>query len=300
MTTQDEPPCLEKLRFDPSLQEQLLLPKVHDHNLLVVYSTEDALIRIQALIILFYLNQSSTHHNPRVLILTKRSKQEKFQTLLKTHLNQRTTVLNGSILPNARKLDYNRYSVILSTPRSTKNDLAEEFFPPDHFSLMMVNQAEMGASSSSLRYLVNKLTNYRMIGFTQVTNSERLEHVCKNLQLKEAVQLEEPLSALERSNIQHYSIPLPQEYFFILEILDQIKEHELEELAKLGFDVSTKSTYRDITAIHESIKKDNNRKLLIRTANLQRVMILQKIIISQGFPAALNCFTTLESQRAKE
>ncbi len=300
VTSLEEPHHFEKLEFDPSLHEQLLLPKVHNHNLLLVYSTEESLIRIQSLMILFYLNQSSSHKTSRILILSKKSTQRKFQSLLKSHLAQPTTVLNGSILPNARKRDYNRYSVIFSTPRTTKNDLVEEFLHPDHFSLIMVNQAEMGSSSSSLRYLVKKLTNFRMIGFTKETSSEQLERVCKNLQLTEVVQLEEPFSELERSNIQHYSIPLPQEYFFLLEILDQIKEHELEELAKLGFDVSSKSTYRDITAIHESIKEDKNFKLLIRTANLLRIMTLRKIIISQGFPAALNYFCTLESQLEKD
>ena len=67
MTTQNESSYLEKLSFDPSLQEQLLLSKVHDNNLLVVYFTEDALIRIQALTILFYINKSSNHHILRVL-----------------------------------------------------------------------------------------------------------------------------------------------------------------------------------------------------------------------------------------
>ena len=300
MTTIEDSPHLEKLRFDPSLHEQLILPKVHDHNLLLVYSTDEALIRIQSLIILFYLNQSSQDKTPRILILTKKSTQQKFQSLLKSHLTQLTTVLNGSILPNARRLDYNRYSVIFSTPRTTKNDLTDEFFPPDHYTLIMVNQAEMGSSSSSLRYLVNKLSNFRVIGFTQVTNSERLEQVCTNLQLEEVIQLEEPLSLLERSNIQHYSIPLPQEYFFILEILDQIRIHELKELSTLGFNVSPKSTYREIVVIHESLKEENNPKLLIRTSNLLRIMALQKIVISQGFPAALTYFNNLESRLEKE
>lgn len=302
MTTLEDSPLLEKLQFNPSLQEQLLLPKVHNHNLLVVYSTEEALIRIQALSILFYLNQSSDNNpSPRILILSRRSKQLKLQSLLKNHVTYLTTVLNGSILPNARKLDYSRYSVIFSTPRTIKNDLTEEFFPPDHFSLIIINQAEMVSSSSSLRYLVNKATNSRVIGFTQMTNSERLEQVCKNLQLKKVIRLEEePHSMPERANIQHYSIPLPQEYFFVLEILDQIRSYELEELRKLGLNVSPKSTYREITTIHESLIEDNNLKLLIRTGNLQRIIVLQKIIISQGFPAALNYFNTLESRLEKK
>lgn len=300
MTTMEASPHSDKLKFDPSLQEQLLLPKIHDHNLLIIYSSEEALIRIQSLIILFYLTQSRDQQTSRILILTKRSQQQKLQSMLKTHLTQLTTILNGSILPNARKLDYNRYRVIFSTSRTTKNDLIEGFFPQDHFSLIIVNQAETGSSSSSLRYLVRQLSNFRVVGFTQMTNSDRLKQVCKNLQFKEVVQLEEPVSPLERSHIQHYSIPLPQEYFFILEILDQIKTHELDEIGKLGYDVSPKSAYREITAIHESLKEDNNPKALIRVSNLLRIMILQKIVISQGFPAVSNYFNTLKSRVEKE
>ncbi len=300
MTTMEASPLSDKLKFDPSLQEQLLLPKVYDHNLLTIYSSEEALIRMQSLIILFYLNLSSDNQTSRILILSKRSQQQKLQSLLKTQLTQRTTILNGSILPNARKLDYNRYRVIFSTSRTTKNDLMDGLFPHDHFSLIIVNQAEMGSSSSSLRYLVNQLSNFRAIGFTQVTNSDRLKHVCDNLQFKEVVQLEEPASPLERSHIQYYSLPLPQEYFFILEILDQIKTHELDEIGKLGFDVSSKSAYREITAIHESLKEDNNPKALIRVSNLLRIMVLQKIVISQGFPAVQTYFKTLKARVEKE
>ncbi|MFX0126072.1 MAG: hypothetical protein ACFFAE_20795, partial [Candidatus Hodarchaeota archaeon] len=154
MTTTETSSPSDKLKFDPSLQEQLLLPKVHDHNLLVIYSSEEALIRIQILIILFYLTQSSDQHTSRILILTKRSQQQKLQSMLKPHLIQPTAILNGSILPNARKLDYNRYRIIFSTSRTIKNDLMDSFFPQNHFSLIIVNQAELGSSSSSLRFLV--------------------------------------------------------------------------------------------------------------------------------------------------
>ncbi len=300
MTTKEDFPHALKIGFTPSLEEQLLLPKVHNHNSLIIYSTEDALVRVQSLIILFYLNQSSPPKPSRVLILTKRSTQQKFQTLLKTHLTQLTTVLNGSILPNARKLDYNRYSIIFSTPRTTQNDLNDKFFPANHFSLLLINQAELGASSRSLRYLVNKLVNSRIVGFSQVTNLEKLKHSCENLQVKEVIQLEELPSVAERSNIQHYSIPLPKEYFFILDILDQIQKHELEDLRKLGFNVSPKSNYREIAAIHESLKEESNLKLLVRTGNLLRILTLRKIIISQGFAATLDYFDSLKLQLEKE
>ncbi|MFX1506081.1 MAG: hypothetical protein ACFFDC_08195 [Promethearchaeota archaeon] len=295
MTTMEVSPPSDKLKFDPSLQEQLLLPKVHDHNLLVIYSSEDALIRIQSLIILFHLTQS-TQIPSRVLILTKRSQQQKFQSILNTYLTLRTTIHNGSVLPNARKLDYHVYRVIISTSRTIKNDFMDGFFPPNHFSSIIINHAETGSSSSALRYLINQLSNFRVVGFTMMTDSDRLTQVCKNLRFNEVIQLEEHVSPPVKSHIQHYSIPLPQEYFFILEILDQIKTHELDGLGNLGFDVSSKSPYREVTAIYESLKKDNNPKALICVSNLLRIMVLQKIVVSQGFPAVHNYFTTLQTR----
>jgi len=297
----DVSPYLDKLTFNPSLQEQLLLPKVHDHDLLMIYSTEEALIRIQSLLILFYLSQPSDSQPSRILILTKRNQQQKFQSMLKTHLTLRTTIHNGSILPYARKFDYHLYRIIFSTSRTIKNDLMDRFFPNDHFSLIIINQAEAGSSSSSLRFIVNRLSNIRVIGFTLVTNSDRVKQVCKNLQFQEVVQVEEHVLPIEKSHIQHYSLPLPQEFFFVLEILDQIKVHKLGEIGnKLGFDVSSKSTFREITAIHESLKQDNNPKALIRVSNLLRIMVLQKMIISQGFSAVYDYFKTLKSRIEKE
>lgn len=300
MTSTEVCPHSEKLKFEPSLQEQLLLPQIQNNNVLVVYSTEGASIRIHALLILFYLNQVSNDRNPRILILAKRNNQLKFQSSLKTHLSQRTTILNGSILPNARRHDYNSYSVIFSTPKIIKNDLIDNFFPPNHFSLIIVHQAELGSSSSLLRYIVNKLTKCRIIGLTQMTDSGRLKQVCINLKLNKVIPLEESFNKHEKSNIQHYSLPLPQEYFFMLEILDQIKMHELEEINKQGYDISSKSKYNEINAIHESLKKENNPKMLIRISNLLRIMNLQKIVVSQGFPAVYTYFNNLESRLEDE
>ena len=125
MTVTEISPQLEKLNFNPSLNEQLLLSKVHKHNFLFVYSKEESLIRILSLLILFYLNSKSTPDNQskKILIITRRSWQIKIQSLLKSYMKRRTIILNGSILPNARQQDYNRYSVILVTPKIAKNDL---------------------------------------------------------------------------------------------------------------------------------------------------------------------------------
>lgn len=298
MTTLEDSPYSEKLCFEPSLEEQLILPKIHANNLLIIYSTEEALIRLQALVILFYLVQSPSHKTPRILVLIKRNAQQKYQSLLKNHLTQLSTILNGSILPNARKLDYFRYSIIISTPKTAKNDRKEELFPPDHFSLILINQAR---PTRSLRFLVDQLVDCRILGFTQISNEERLVQLCNNLQLEEVIQLEESLFKRERSNIQHYSVPLPQEYFFILEILDQIRNYEIKELQMLGFSISPKNTYQEVVAVHESLKEENSLKPLNITSNLQRVMTIQRLIISQGFPAVLNYLNSLKLRlEAKE
>ncbi len=125
--------------------------------------------------------------------------------------------------------------------------------------------------------------------------------ICKNLHIKEVQQLEEIQNTFERSNIQYYSVPLPQEYFFVLGLLDQLRQHELTGLQKLGYNVSPKSTSREISAIHESIKKEGaDKKQLVVTGNLQRIMKLQKLIISQGFHSALQYFDSLETRQKVE
>jgi ERCC4-related helicase len=298
LKTAEISPHLAKLNFSPSLNEQLLLSKLHDHNMLIVYLNSEPLMRMLSLITLFYLNMEfSSQPPPKVLLLMKRNIQQSVQSSLKTHLKRSTTVHNSSILPNARRQDYNRFSVILSTPKIIKNDLNEKYFTRHCFSLIIILNAEMGSSSRLLRFLANKFTPNRIIGFTQITNNERLEQICKNLHIKEVQELEEIQTAPQKNNVQYYSVPLPQEYFFVLELLDQLRKHELAGLQKLGYDVSSKSTFREINAIHESIKKEGaDRKQLVVTGNLQRIMKLQQIIISQGFRSALNYFDSLETR----
>lgn len=300
MTVTENSPQLEKLNFNPSLNEQLLLSKVHENNLLFVYSKEESLIRILSLLILFYLNSQSTTDTPsKILIIVRRSWQTKIQALLKSYMKRKTTTLNGFILPNARRQDYNRYSVILVTPKIAKNDLKEKFFSVDNFSLVVFLNAEMGSSSQSSRYLANKMQKARVIGFTEYSDLDRLEKVCKNLHFAEIHQLDhdEVQGKQERNNIQYYSIPLPQEYFFILELLDEFRKHELTGLEKLGYKVKADSTSAEISAIHESIKTEGvDTRQLVLTGNLLRIMNLQKVIISQGFPAAVNYLESLISR----
>ncbi|MHA2074620.1 MAG: hypothetical protein ACW97X_08385, partial [Candidatus Hodarchaeales archaeon] len=94
MTVTEISPQLEKLNFNPSLNEQLQLSKVHKNNLLFVYSKEESLIRILSLLILFYLNsQSNTDTPSKILIIMRRSWQSKIQTLLKSYINRKTTIL---------------------------------------------------------------------------------------------------------------------------------------------------------------------------------------------------------------
>jgi ERCC4-related helicase len=100
----------------------------------------------------------------------------------------------------------------------------------------------------------------------------------------------------EESTIQHYSLPLPKEYYFVLDILDQIKKNRLREMESLGFGVSVKSTLQEISAIHKSLLKEKNGKALVKTANLQRIMTMQRKVISQGFPALLLYFDELQTR----
>ncbi len=304
MTITENSPQLEKLNFNPSLKEQLLLSKVHEHehNFLFIYYKEESLIRIISLFTLFYLNsQSTTDNQSKILLILRRSWQTKIQTLLKSYLKRKTTILNGSILPNARRQDYNRYSVILVTPKIAKNDLKEKFFSIDNFSLVVFLNAEMGSSSQSLRYIANKIQKTRKIGFTEYSDLDRLKKVCKNLHLAEIHQLDEAQGKQERKDIQHYSLPLPQEYFFILELLSEFRNHELDGLKKLGYNICTTSTSQDVSAIHESIKEEGlDTRHLVLTSNLMRIMKLQKVIISQGFPAAVVYIESLRSRSNTE
>ncbi|MHA2306650.1 MAG: hypothetical protein ACXACU_14810, partial [Candidatus Hodarchaeales archaeon] len=298
MTVTEISPQLEKLNFNPSLNEQLQLSKVHENNLLFVYSKEESFIRILSLLILFYLNsQSNTDTPSKILIIMRRSWQTKIQTLLKSYINRKTTILNGSILPNARHQDYNRYSVILVTPKIAKNDLKENFFSVDNFSLVVFLNAEMGSSSQSLRYIANKVLLSRIIGFTEYSDLIRLEKVCKNLHLAEIHQFDEVQGKQKRKDIQYYSLPLPKEYFFILGLLNDFQNHELVGLRKLGYKVSATRTSPDISAIHESIKEEGlDTRHLVLTGNLLRIIKLRKAIISQGFPAAVEYLESLRSR----
>ncbi len=285
-----------KLKFSPTLEEQVLLAQIQKQNSLLQYRIEEKLFRILSLLISLNISlEKGLEAIPRVLILTKRQIQEIFKTGIQEYINQVVTIHNGQILPQARKMDYNRYSIIISTPKTVKNDYKQSFFEKDHFSLVIIDYAEMGVSSSSLRYIISNLTPKKLVGLSREKNNIKLEQACLNLELMEIVKIDGDIRS-ERSNIQHYSLPLPKEYFFVLDILDQMKKNRLMELEHLGFSVSVKSTPQQIAAIHESLLNDKPGKHLVKTANLQRIMNMQRIVISQGFPAFTSYLNKLQSR----
>jgi hypothetical protein len=291
---------LADLKFDPSIDEQLLLSQVQSKNVMLSYREEENLYRVVSLIILLVISQETSNATiPRILYLTKRNYQLKLKKKLNELVNQTVTIHNGGILPVARKQDYNRFSVIISTPKTVKNDLKEDFFPSNQFSLILIDYAEMGASSSSLRYLIDKLKELQIIGITRDQNLDKIKQACINLKLKEVIKIQNEEPSVIRSNIQHLSFPLPKEYWLVLNLLDRIKRNEMKHLEQLGFNVSSKSKIREIAAIHASVVKEKNSKLSIKTANLQRIMNLQKIVVSEGFPSVTKYLSGL-NQRLKE
>ncbi|MHA1978276.1 MAG: hypothetical protein ACW98I_15325 [Candidatus Hodarchaeales archaeon] len=281
-------PSYHKLKFTPSLDEQILLATIKKQKCLIQYRIEEKLYRILSLLISLYISAEKAQKTiPRVLILTKRQNQEIFKAGIQDTLDQIVTIHNGQILPQARKMDYNRFSIVLSTPKTVKNDFKQNFFAKNQFTLIVIDYAEMGASSSSLRYIINNLNPGQIVGLTREKNVMKLEQACINLELLEIIKID-GIIGNERSNIQHYSLPLPKEYFFVLDILDQLKKNRLDELESLGFGVTGKSTLHEIVAIHSGLLNEKNGNMLVKTANLQRIMNMQRVIISQGFSAFLS------------
>ncbi len=282
-----------KLKFTPSLDEQISLERILKNNCLLQYRIEEKLFRILSLLISYFISREKSRDSiPRVLILTKRQIQDIFKSCIQDNLDQVFTIHNGQILPQARKTDYNRFSIILSTPKTVKNDYKQNFFDKTHFSLIIIDYAEMGASSSSLRYIIQNLDPIQVVGLTRERNVIKLEQACHNLELLDIINIDGS-SRRERANIQHYSLPLPKEYYFVLDILNHMKRNRLKELEGLGFGVTVRSTSQDIVAIHNSLLNEERKELLVKTANLQRIMNIQRVLISQGFPALLRYFEDL-------
>ena len=229
MTLESEHP--KEINFESSVDEQLLLAQIQTKSVMLFYKEEELLLRLLAMIILYNIAQNTSKAAiPRILFLTKRKLQEEVKQKMKKLLNKTVTIHNGGILPVARKKDYNLFSIIISTPKTVKNDLKENFFLKNHFSLVFIDHAEIGASSSSLRFLANHLDSTQFIGITRDQNLEKIKQACINLKLKEVLKVHHNESSTTRNNIQHLSFPLPKEYWFVLKILDRIKTNEVSHL----------------------------------------------------------------------
>ncbi len=125
------------LKFDPSVDEQLLLPRVQSKNVMLSAREDNRLYRVISLIILLVISQETSNATiPLIIYLNKRNSQEIFKKNLNELLNQTVTIHNGGILPIARKHDYNLFSVIISTPKTVKNDFKDNYFSTSHFSLI--------------------------------------------------------------------------------------------------------------------------------------------------------------------
>jgi len=297
MSTDERVNLINNLGFIPSLEEQLLLPSLLDHNILVVYRENSNLLRMMSLVSLFMLKQKKKQ-NQKILVILKPNFQNHILNGLKTSslINYRITALNGSILPNARKKDYQNCSIILTTPKTLKNDLKEENLENYYnFQLIFILSAERCVGSSSIRYITKKLSKSRLIGCTQINNFERLFQVCNVLGLQEVISLQNETGEL-KVNIHPYYIPYPKEYFFVLDLLDQLRKFEIDRLKYSGLNLTSKVSIRQINAVHERLKREGDTKVMIQTGNLYRIFLLLRIVISQGFGGVIDYFTNLESR----
>ncbi|WP_455141184.1 hypothetical protein [Candidatus Hodarchaeum mangrovi] len=288
---------INNLGFIPSLEEQLLLPSLLDHNILVIYRENSNLLRMMSLVSLFMLKQKNKQ-NQKILVILKPNFQNYILNGLKTSglIDHRITAVNGSILPNARKKDYQNYSIILTTPKTLKNDLKEKNLENcDKFTLIFILSAERCVGSSSIRYITKKLSKSRLIGCTRINNYERLFQVCNALGLQEVKRLQNETGE-SKVNIHPYYIPYPKEYFFILDLLNQLREFEIDHLKYSGINLTLKAPIRQIKAIHESLKREGNTKIMIQTGNLYRIYSLLHLVISQGFKGVIDYFDNLESR----
>ena len=73
------------LKFEPSVDEQLLLHQIKSKNIMLIYREESNLMRVVTLLILLIISQETSNALiPRILLLTKRNSQEKIKKSLES------------------------------------------------------------------------------------------------------------------------------------------------------------------------------------------------------------------------
>jgi len=174
-------------------------------------------------------------------------------------------VTGEDLLSKRKKLWIN--SVICATPEIVKNDLDRQIVSPDHFSLVIFDEAHRTVGDYAYSGIAERFTNIdaRIIGMTATLPSEKqkAEEMVKILKIASIAQRTEESPDVspyvQQTDTQWITVELGPEMKEIQALIKATIDSRYLELKKLGLNLSGSRSMSELLRVREFVLRQNRR-----------------------------------------
>ena len=224
-------------------------------------------------------------------------------------------VLTGTIKPSNRKDFYISKRIIFATPQTVQNDLEDNLFTLEDYSLLVIDEAHHAIGNYAYPYIVKKYleqaNNQRILGLTASPGGTRdkIKEIYRNLGM-EAVEIktekdDDVIPWVKQKETEWITVELPESFIRIKQLLESIHEKNIRTLRKMHYVGRRKPTKRDLIALQTSLRSGINQgnkwAFLAASYVAQAIKVEHAIglLETQGIHALENYWKKLRSDKSK-
>ncbi|MBI4144268.1 DEAD/DEAH box helicase [Candidatus Woesearchaeota archaeon] len=295
--------------FTPRLYQETIFNTATTKNTIVVLPTG---MGKTAIALMMTAHRLSIYPNSKILILAPtKPLVEQHRTSFEQHCTMEgMTVFTGEISPEERKNQWEKSTIIFSTPQTIENDIINEKISLENVSLLVFDEAHRAIGDYAYPFIakqyVQKSRFSRILALTASPGSEtdKIADICKNLYI-EAVEVrtdqdQDVAPYIQEINIQLIHVELTEGMKQAKKYVEACINSKLEHLKKYGGKINYYSK-KELLGLQASIQKqlamEGKSFLMLKCLSILAEIIKAQhaleLIETQGTTSALNYMTRL-------
>ncbi len=308
-------PLIKEGLLESRQYQEAILAKAADRNLMVVLPTGLGKTPIAMMLAVLRLGKFP---EGRVMVLapTRPLVNQHYKAFL-NFLNipqEEMQVITGTVNPKKRKDIYETKRIIFATPQTIRNDIKNDIFSFENYSLLVIDEIHHGVGEYAYPYLagvyMKQSKNPRILGLTASPSSEnqKIKEICQSCHIEEIeIKTETDVDVapyVKEKKVEWVEVELPQTFVQIRDILNNALAERVERLQRLGFIRRTKATKKVLLDLQSKIFgkiKSGNRSLFSYLSYATEAIKIEHaltLIETQGIRSLENYFRKLRTEKS--
>ncbi len=252
--------------FEPREYQTAILETCKHKNTLVCLPTGTGKTKIAILLAIermnMYPNEKVVICSPTKPLSNQICEEFKSSTTMDPAL---ITLLTGAVKPEGRKKLWDLSRVIVATPQTIENDVANNCMTLSDVSLVCIDECHRSrhkfANTKVIQQYTKQAANTRILALTASpgASKEKIEDICKNLSI-EAVEIrtehdEDIKPYMQEKNVTYVTMDLPDDLTRIIKEIKEVYREKVDNLKKYGmYKPSYAVSKRDILMLQDRLR----------------------------------------------